>query len=65
LIAPPLGLPDGSLNADGHEISSAPGFNVDFAWDSILSLGQTELGGGYFPAGGWIYFHLGWSYLFY
>jgi hypothetical protein len=65
LIAPPLGVPDGSRNADGDEISKAPGFNVDVAWDTVLSPGQTELGAGYFPAGDWIYVHLGWSYLFY
>lgn len=65
LIAPPLGVPEGSFNADGQEISKVPGFNVDIAWDTVLSLGQTELGGGYFPAGDWIYVHLGWSYLFY
>jgi len=65
LIAPPLGIPSGSKNADGHSIGGVPGFNVDVAWDSVLSLGQTEIGGGYFPAGDWIYFHLGWSYLFY
>lgn len=64
-LFPTLNVPSNSANADGNAIRQLPGFNVDIAWDSVLSWGQTELGAGYFPAGAWIYFHLGWSYLFY
>jgi hypothetical protein len=65
LLAPPFGIPKGSLNADGKNISSVPGFDLDISWDSVLSIGQTEIGGGYFPSGNWIYAHIGWAYLFY
>jgi S1-C subfamily serine protease len=65
VVAPPLGLPDGSNNADGQAISAIPGFKADIAWDSLLSFGQTEIGGGYFPAANWVYVDIGWSYLFY
>jgi hypothetical protein len=65
LVSPPLGVVDGNRNADGEDLSGLPGFKVDVAWDSILSLGQTQVGAGYFPSGRWIYFHLGWSYPLY
>jgi S1-C subfamily serine protease len=66
LMGPPLGLPDGALNADGEAIRSLPGFKTEVAWGSApLSWGTTEIGAGYFPAADWIYFRLGWSYLFY
>jgi S1-C subfamily serine protease len=66
VMSPPLGLPDGSLNADGETIRSLPGFKSEVAWSSApLAWGSSEIGAGYFPAAGWIYFRLGWSYLFY
>src|SRR6185503_8492233 len=64
-LAPPLGLPSNARNADGKDIKPIPGFDFDVAWESSFSPGQTELGAGYFPSADWIYFHLGWSYLFY
>jgi hypothetical protein len=65
VVAPPIGLPDGSNNADGQGIGGIPGFKADISWDTLLSFGQTEIGGGYFPAANWIYVDIGWSYLFY
>jgi S1-C subfamily serine protease len=64
-LAPPLGLPDNAQNADGKDIKPLPGFDFDVAWETSFSLGQSELGAGYYPGSDWIYFHLGWSYLFY
>jgi S1-C subfamily serine protease len=66
LLGPPLGLPEGSLNADGKTIRSLPGFKTQVAWGSApLSWGTSEIGVGYFPSADWIYFRLGWSYHFY
>ena len=66
LMGPPLGLPEGSVNADGKAIRSLPGFKTEVAWGSApLSWGTSEVGAGYFPAADWIYFRLGWTYLFY
>jgi S1-C subfamily serine protease len=66
VMAPPLGLPDGSVNADGKSIRSLPGFKTEVAWGGgLLSGTTTEIGAGYFPAADWIYFRLGASYFFY
>lgn len=66
LLAPPLGVPARMTDADGKAIRVLPGFKADVAWGlAPLDWGLTEVGLGYFPAGGWIYFRLGWTYLFY
>jgi hypothetical protein len=67
VLGPPLAADEGATNADGKPLERAiPGIKAEVAWQSApLSWGQTELGGGYFPGSGWIFVHIGWTYLFY
>lgn len=64
-VAPPLNVPENATDSKGKDITMIPGFKVDISWDNLLTLGQYELGGGYFPSGDWIYVRFGYGFLFY